>query len=116
MDSTRMLRALDKPQDTSAKVSNVSDYILVYPNPTSGTENFSYNLPCTGEADGLLVVADMTGRSMYRSVVSSGANITTVNTSSWENGVYLYRLTCNNKIVGDLSKPEGSKAPVQHRL
>jgi hypothetical protein len=77
----------------------LSGYCKVYPNPTTNQEYFAFKLPCS-DAEGLLVVADMTGNSMFSSVINSATSFVTINTRSWSNGNYLYRLTCNNKVVG----------------
>jgi hypothetical protein len=94
---TRMMKI--PPVDSSATATAPTGYLKVYPNPTTGLEYFLFQLPCT-DADGLLVVADMLGHTMYSSMVSNAATLATVNTGTWSNGPYLYRLTCNDKVVG----------------
>ena len=68
-------------------------------NPTTGNEIFEFELPCNN-AEGLLIVSDMTGHTIYSNIVGSGANTITLDTRPWSNGIYLYRLSCNNKAFG----------------
>jgi hypothetical protein len=79
--------------------TDTTGYLKVYPNPTNGLENFAFKLPCD-DADGILVISDMTGHTMYSNVIGSDVNMITLDTRSWSNGSYLYKLSCSNKIVG----------------
>ncbi len=63
-----------------------------------GLEYFTFKLPCN-DAQGLLVVADLEGNTMFSIILNSSATFTTVNSNGWSDGVYLYRLTCSNKVI-----------------
>ena len=84
--------------DSNTTFSSQNGFLNVFPNPATNTENFAYQLPCNG--DGLLVIADMLGHTMYSNVVNGLGTVTTVDVNTWSNGAYLYRLTCSNKVVG----------------
>ena len=89
------------PRDSvsTTDTSFANNFLRVYPNPTSGVETFEFNLP-GNNAEGLLVVADMTGDTKYSLLFNGALNMVEVDTKAWENGVYLYRLTHQDKVVG----------------
>jgi hypothetical protein len=88
MDSTRMLRALDKPQDTSAKVSNVSDYILVYPNPAQNILKVFYSSATS--ASMIFDLTDMMGQKIV-SVPVANLGTVEIDVSNMADGLYLWK-------------------------
>ena len=85
--------------DSTTNTAAPTAYLTAFPNPTNGVETFQFLLPCP-KAEGWLIVADITGRTLSTAIVNSDMTQTSVDTKQWQNGVYLYRLTCNDKIVG----------------
>ncbi|MDB5281168.1 MAG: hypothetical protein JWO06_243 [Bacteroidota bacterium] len=94
----RMTRTENVDVNSAASLKT-SAYIRVYPNPAISQETFEFKLPCDN-AEGFLVVADMTGHGMASAIVGSDATQKIIDIRSRANGVYLYRLTCNDKVVG----------------
>jgi hypothetical protein len=99
-DETRALRAvLPSNTDSTITAKDSVNYLTAYPNPTAGLEYFNFKLPCSN-SEGLLIVADMAGHTMFSMLLNSEITSVIVNVNSWSNSTYLYRLTCNDKIVG----------------
>ena len=73
------------------------DYMSInFPNPSSNsTTIFLYNI----DKNMVLEIVDMTGRVLRQSEVNSGSNMTTINTESLSNGLYLYRLVNNGNVL-----------------
>ena len=74
-----------------------ADYLSMnFPNPSStATTIYLHNI----DQDMALDVVDMTGRVLSHSEVSSGSTRITLNTESLSNGLYLYRLGCDGRIL-----------------
>ena len=88
MDSTRMLRALDKARDTSAVASSVSDYILVYPNPAKNILKVFYS--SAGNASITFDLTDMMGQKIVSVPVTNLSTID-IDVSNMADGLYLWK-------------------------
>lgn len=88
-----------EPKKIQANTGEVS-YLKVFPNPAAQQVTFEYKLPCiTG--DGMLIVADLNGRALINTLVKTDEKQKTCNTQNWTNGVYIYKMSCNGKLVGN---------------
>jgi hypothetical protein len=78
-----------------------SAWLIVYPNPASGTATFEYSLEASGEVE--LAVYDLSGRRIAELVdgsQSKGHHKVHWNTNGWPAGIYFYRLS---SVDGQLS-------------
>ncbi|MFN8321062.1 MAG: T9SS type A sorting domain-containing protein [Chitinophagales bacterium] len=90
-----------EPETEKIKQPPVAEpYLKVYPNPAKNEVTFSFNTGCQNEDIGLLVIADLQGRVMLNEVVPQTATERLVDCKQWQNGLYLYRLICGDKVVG----------------
>ena len=74
-----------------------SAWLIVYPNPASGTATFEYSLEASGEVQ--LAVYDLSGRRIAELVdgsQSKGHHKVYWNANGWPAGIYFYRLSSVN--------------------
>ncbi len=69
----------------------------VYPNPSNGTTNISYSSNSTAKSE--IVITDLTGKEIYREQTNSQTGTTSVNTSSWAQGLYTISLVNDGVVV-----------------
>ncbi len=70
-----------------AEINELNSNINIYPNPTNGTINIE------GNSDSEVLITDITGK-----IVFSGVNITTVDLSNQNKGVYLIKIISRDKV------------------
>lgn len=67
-----------------------------YPNPTSDILTIELeNL----DVDAQLIISDVTGKQISQQLIPSGTTILPINVSNLTNGIYLYTIKSNNKIL-----------------
>lgn len=76
----------------SVDENEIAKPVSVYPNPGSSQLNV-----CTGLQDANVIVYDMNGRLIHNQEVTGG--MTSLDTSTWSSGVYLWRVASNGKEV-----------------
>jgi hypothetical protein len=73
--------------------------ITLYPTPITSTLNVNFDLP-TELGSATFAIYDFMGNEIYNTSVPLGLSNTSINTSGWNNGFYLYILRdATNKIV-----------------
>jgi hypothetical protein len=82
--------------------TSVNDYarssvFKLYPNPNNGNMILDYVLPA--QHSGLLEITDITGKVLNRYELKAGSDRLRINDSKLENGLYLYRIIVNSKVV-----------------
>ena len=92
------------PIPTSIPQISIKNTVNVYPNPANNNITFS---TAAGNTEGYIYIYDITGREVEKIMVKKG--ICTLNTATYNNGVYLYNLTDN---AGNLI--DRGKFVVQH--
>ena len=88
IDSTRMLRVFNNVQDTSAKTSSVSDYILVYPNPAKNIMKVFYSSATNASMTFDLI--SMMGQKIM-SVPVTNLSTVEIDVSNIADGLYLWK-------------------------
>jgi hypothetical protein len=86
--------------DNTTSIDDVSldNSINVYPNPSSGDVNISFDLPFNTEVS--IAVYNMTGQKVVDlGTVETGAENVSINMNDQANGVYLIKLTTQGKSV-----------------
>lgn len=71
-------------------------FTRIYPNPTSGSINFEYELN-TGEAT--LTVYDLTGKELISHVLLGGKGIAVLNLEEFNTGIYFYTVAMNSGVI-----------------
>ena len=90
---------------TGQDLVGIEDYLekgqfTVYPNPTAGVTQFSYELKTS--ANIAINIFDLAGRKMAmisEGVQAAGTHLSTWNASTLPNGLYLYNFRVNNQII-----------------
>jgi hypothetical protein len=76
---------------------SVSEFGKIIPNPSSGTMQFVYKL--NDNESGILQIFDLKGHQLKLYTLQAGENIQDIVMNDADCGIYLYRLTVNDKIV-----------------
>lgn len=77
-------------------VNNLADFALkLYPNPTNGLVNLQYTLP--DKAKGKILLFSIDGKQVGTFDLDKGTNPTVLDISYLPNGLYLYKMTINDK-------------------
>lgn len=69
---------------------------MVYPNPSSGVANVSYSSDAVTTE---VVVSDVTGKEIERTIVADQAGMVSLNTSEWASGLYVISLVSDGITV-----------------
>jgi hypothetical protein len=77
------------------EVYNSSNTIKLYPNPNAGTMNIEYRI----EQDGILNLADASGRTVCSKKLLANQQIATIDCAQMVNGMYIYKITIADQIV-----------------
>jgi PKD repeat protein len=83
----------DRPINTQGK----NDLETMYPNPTTG--NATYRITLSEGCAGLLQICDILGNHLQSYKLVEGNNQFVINCSSFNQGVYLYKLILNDSFV-----------------
>ncbi|MEI6899457.1 MAG: T9SS type A sorting domain-containing protein [Bacteroidota bacterium] len=67
-----------------------------YPNPASGNTTILLN---GIDRNMTLQLVDLTGRTLFTEMITSGQSSLTINTSAFANGIYFYQLIGNGKVI-----------------
>jgi hypothetical protein len=82
-----------------SSVYNLSEknVIEVYPNPAKEVINFKYEISSAGTAS--ILVTNILGEEMERIHINNNKGLTSVNTSGYHKGIYIYRLISAGKTI-----------------
>lgn len=67
----------------------------VYPNPANEQIICSYQLPTTAQ----LSIHNLMGQKVYETNLANGSNQKPITTTDWQEGIYLYQIFVENKLV-----------------
>ncbi len=95
----------DTSSCTNIIVVGLDDFVgnrlcKVFPNPANEWVVFEYALPCA-TASGEIIVTDSYGQEVLRQKVSGIKNQLMVETKQWPAGAYMYRLSCDERPIGN---------------
>jgi hypothetical protein len=62
----------------------------IYPNPSNGNYEMSYNLP---SGNGIFSINDIMGRQVYSTAITATNGLKAINTSFLDNGIFYWKLT-----------------------
>ena len=89
-------RPFELKQNNSLNAATSGLSCKAYPNPTSGSINFEYNLPT--ETKGITItVYDEYGRVIAQNLLNSSKGLTSLSTATWMSGIYFYRISSSQK-------------------
>lgn len=83
----------EKGDDNQNDLISIND-VIAYPNPTNGQITFDYNL----EEQARIIITDVLGKTIFTQQVN-GNNKLTVDLSSYNKGIFLYRIVANKKVI-----------------
>lgn len=92
---------MDKKDDDEKQkepLRGIKDLVNVYPNPAKSILKILYE---TTEAEVYLSVTDLLGRELFSKKSIGGKNTAVIATQNWINGVYIYKMSCDGKLVGN---------------
>ena len=90
-------RLADK--DTSSNKPNLTNPILIYPNPNEGNFSIVYKI---GETEtGTLKIYDFSGREVLNEQLKSGKNALSIDARNFEAGIYFYQAVVGNKRIAE---------------
>jgi hypothetical protein len=86
-------------EDTATTLFEIKNYnsFILYPNPNNGNMILEYVL--LNEDAGILEITDITGKILNRYELKAGSDKLRINDAQLENGLYLYRILVNNKVM-----------------
>ncbi len=90
---------IDK-NDSITKIKNTTANInlTVSPNPSNGNMQVAYEIP--QNANGTFSIYDLMGKQILSYPLSGGKNTLTISGANIDAGIYFYRATAGNKIIG----------------
>jgi hypothetical protein len=81
----------------SINYNEIAKSIKVYPNPASNSVTIEYSFANT--QNGQIEVYNLTGRKIATQILKGNENIIVLQTSTWESGIYTYKIMVDNNIV-----------------
>lgn len=82
---------------TDTNIVTNNNILLLTPNPNNGNMQVLYELP--ENETGILEIFDMFGKSILSYTLSGGINTLSIDASSLQEGIYLYRAIAGNKQI-----------------
>lgn len=88
-----------KESTVAPNQTNAISYVTVFPNPAKDLAIFEYQLPCVDQK-GQLLIADVNGKQILTEEVTGSKSQKVIDTKSFANGTYFYRINCDGKTIG----------------
>ena len=96
-DEAEMRKSEPKAKVTKP-ITDIKNYVKVYPNPSNSYVAFEYKVPCNYAAH--LEVFNTQGVNVLIEEVTGTQSLKIINASQFVDGTYYYKLICDNNIIG----------------
>ena len=93
-----LLRNVNSSSETIANVVITQPVISIYPNPSNGLMTVNYSIP--EHQEGVFEIHNLIGVKVANySLQSGGTNMLSISNSDLTEGIYMYRIISNNKMI-----------------